>query len=200
MTKRTRSFSGSLMFDDETRDALYLNVGRCLSAWNQVEDQILHLTQFALEAGGHRDATFAAGYWMVVSFDARLKLCNAMISYALRGSRNEDFKLRWDTLNNRSHAKSRKRAEIAHGSVVVTREGDQDQFHAYFFPYYHKRQFDHHASGGFWKGESFSGTTKHLRVEDLQNIAAAFNRLRDDIAELQSDWVKRDILAKDGEQ
>ncbi|MDG4890911.1 hypothetical protein [Mesorhizobium sp. WSM4887] len=93
--------------------------------------------------------------------------------------------------------KKPKAAEIAHGSVIVTREQDQDEFHAYFFPYYHKRQFDHHASGAFWRGEAFSDTTKHLRVEDLQNIASAFFRLRDDIADLQADWLERDILAKD---
>jgi hypothetical protein len=93
------------------KEQLYINVGKCLSVWNQVEAEILHLTEY----GCASNDTMRLGYWAINSFEARLKMCNAVVTRRLAAAKHDDLAEKWNALNNKLIKKSQKRAEIAHG-------------------------------------------------------------------------------------
>jgi hypothetical protein len=176
-------------------DQLYLNVGKCLTAWNRIEEQVLYLIEYAhSDERGVSNGSVMVGYWAVVSFEARLKWCNAVVGFSLRLDTHADLATRWNALNNKLITKARKRAEIAHGSVVTIREAWQTEAQTHFVPYYHRKRVEHmmRPLAEHLSKPAFFESTATLSVDELKERAESFSRARRDVVDFHRDWLQRD--------
>jgi hypothetical protein len=183
------------MAELSVRDQLFLNVGKCLTAWNNVENELLIILEYALSEDLHSvRAEVGIGYWAVISFEARLRWCNSVLSYRLRGKAYAELLAQWNTLHNKLHKKSQKRAEIAHGSVVTTMERGKTDFSYYFIPYFHKRVLDYHAlpREEFHKAH-LPTHAKHLAVADMEQRRISFDKLSEELRDLTMQLQKKDV-------
>ncbi|MER8816312.1 hypothetical protein [Mesorhizobium sp. M0965] len=176
------------------QDQLFLNVGKCLTAWNMVEERVLNLLEYAHQRGGFGIAEINVGYWAVVSFEARLKWCNAVVSFRTRGDNYKELAETWNALNNKLIAKARKRAEIAHGSVINVKPSSASEFTSHFVPFYHKRRLEHTLQPhDTYVQSDFIKDTTTLRVSEIKARTQSFKQVRQSLAEFQTAWIKKDI-------
>lgn len=173
------------------KEQLYLNVGKCLSMWNGIEAEVLRLIEYAAANTRTVSPSVRLGYWAIISFEARLKMCNAMVSARLRGKEYEQLASRWKALNNKLIKKAGKRAEIAHGSVVTFQVGnDVENRKTRFIPAFH-RKLDEFAipqeDGKYqqWEADSFP----NISVADMQSMANSFREIRTDVMQILVDWI-----------
>lgn len=176
------------------QDQLFLNVGKCLTAWNRVEEQVLYLLDYAHQHGGFSTGEINVGYWAVVSFEARLKWCNAVVSFRTRGDNYQELAGTWSALNNKLIEKARKRAEIAHGSVVNVKSSGASEFTAHFVPFYHKRRLEHTLQPyDAYVQSDFIKSTTTLAVSEIKARTESFKQVRRSLADFQAAWIKKDI-------
>lgn len=182
------------MTEISLRDQLFLNVGKCLTAWNHVENEILGLIEYAHSLDGVVGIETSVGYWSVISFDARLRWCDSIITYRLRPPPYSELSTRWRSLKDKVHKKAQKRAEIAHGSVITMMERGESDFTDYFVPYYNQRrtQFNLKYSDELHVSH-FPTDAKHLKVSDIEARTASFSKARQDIRKFLEDWRAKDI-------
>jgi hypothetical protein len=166
------------MSDLSNEDKLYLAVGRCLTAWNHLEERVANIIEILTKRDPEQDLVpeISIGYWAVVSFEARLKWCNAVVTY--RTTQNPKFahlQEEWSALNNSLIRKAKKRAEVAHGSVVTMFDddltGSVTAFVPFFQSYVSRANYDD-LLRPFWKN------TKTLSVAEIEDRTASFERLR----------------------
>lgn len=91
--------------------AIHAAVGEALDGWSHVEHALEDLFVVMTTADAWDAHLIMVS---VVSFDARLKICNTLMG---RYHRLDIFK-RWGALYNKLDRKYRKRSELAHASVV----------------------------------------------------------------------------------
>jgi hypothetical protein len=194
VSSRSLSLEGSGMSDLSIADQLYLNVGKCLTAWNRVEEHVLYLIEYANTTGGYTTPDISVGYWAVVSFEARLKWCDAVVSFSTRGDAYSDLARRWNALENKLREKARKRAEIAHGSVVSLREAGHQAPQTHFVPYFHRRKLEHQLRplAEHQISPEFFKNIATLSVENLTERVESFLRLRRELVNFQTDWMSKD--------
>ena len=176
-------------------DQLYLNVGKCLTAWNRVEEQILYLVEYAhSDDKGRSNGSVMKGYWAVVSFEARLKWCDAVVGFSLRFDPHAELAARWNSLNNKLIKKAKQRNEIAHGSVVTLREAWETDDEIRFVPYYHRKRVEHliRPLSEHLSKPAFFKNVATLSVEELKARSERFNRVRREIADFHKDWIEKD--------
>jgi hypothetical protein len=187
------------------KDELYLNVGRCLTAWNGIEEQVLYLIEYAhSDEKAQSNGSVGFAYWAVVSFEARLKWCDAVVKFSMRYHTHNELASRWNALKDKLSKKARKRAEIAHGSVVSVHEdaffkGPRNpEGSTAFVPFYHRKRLDHsmRSVAEHVEGKSVFETTGHLSVEELKARKESFVRLRREVADFQRDWMLKDKETK----
>lgn len=186
-------FLASSMSDLSVRDQLYLHAGRCITAWNHVENETLQLLEYAFSRDGYSQVETSVGYWSVVSFEARRKWCDSVVSYRLKSPPYDDLRARWANLTGRLQKKARKRAEVAHGTVIGITEPQDRALSYYLVPFYHKRQNDFnmlpHAE---YHENRFSDFVKHVSVEELKHREQSFTKLRHDMSDFREDWRSKD--------
>lgn len=124
----------------EQIDALYAAIGRALSQWAEVEDELCLLFCAAVHDENHSPCNEA--YWAVASFEARLKMADVAIMRTT--TRHPELKKRWGTLKNNLHDQNRKRNEVAHGRVlsISWHRGPKaiDRHDLFLAPYFHARR------------------------------------------------------------
>jgi hypothetical protein len=181
------------MFELSEKEQLYINVGKCLSMWNGIEAEVLRLIEYAAAHTRTVSASVRVGYWAVVSFEARLKMCDAMVSARLRGDKYKDLAAQWNALNNKLIKKAGKRAQIAHGSVVTFKIGDDKTPVHRFIPAFH-RKLDEFAipqeDGTYQQYEVDS--FPHISVADMQSRTESFRKVRKDLMLFLASWVQVD--------
>lgn len=187
------------MGDLSEEDKLFLWVGRCLTAWNRVESRIVNLLDHAYSSDGvSSPGEVVIGYWSIVSFEARLKWCDSVVSYRVNRKHYEDLATEWNSLNNHVIKKARKRAEIAHGSVVNThgapKDGDTTPPRVTLFvPQFEKQML----SWNLLPHRQHMATplTEHLSsltADDLAHRAAGFAKTEARIRKFLRTWRERD--------
>jgi hypothetical protein len=183
------------MSELSVRDQLFLNVGKCLTAWNNVENELLIILEYALSQDLHSTRIeVSIGYWSVVSFEARLRWCNSVMAYRLRFKTYSELMTRWNALHNKLSKKNKKRAEIAHGSVIRAYEQGVEGFSDYFIPYFHKRRTDYLllAREEFHKTH-FATHAKHLTVEDMKHRCKGFDQLSEELRNFTMQLQAKDV-------
>lgn len=92
---------------------MYALIGSSLARWNDIEGSLAFLFALTLRA----DASYSmTAYHAVVSFEARLAMVNAVAKRRLK--EHGDLLARWTSLSSRLTKKAKKRAEIAHCTVM----------------------------------------------------------------------------------
>lgn len=180
-------------------ERFYINVGKCLSLWNEVEVEVLRIIEYAAASSRMPNSSLKMGYWAIRSFEARLKMCNAMVSARLHEGKYEKLSKRWNTLNNKLIKKAQKRAEVAHGSVVTFRSGKSDQSKCVrFIPAFNKKLDEFtvpQIDGKFdqWDQNSFH----HITIHDMGVRAKSFRQLRMELNRFMIDWMTLDADSAD---
>jgi|GEM_PF-2151364 len=176
------------MNNQSEADRLYLLVGRCLTAWNQIEERVMHLIEYAHMRGDYDADEAVHGYWAVVSFEARLKWCSAIVNMRTATPEYQELNERWNALNNHLIKKARKRAEIAHGSVVEL-FGARPAFH----PFYHRKiALFNRLDWDVRRSVSFHELHPPLDEKELSEREKGFRETEDRIKAFSSDWIARD--------
>jgi hypothetical protein len=172
------------------RDQLFMQVGRTLTAWNHIEEELLYLLEYAHSSDGIVGAELSVGYWAVVSFEARLKWCSAVVAFRTRFPAYGDLSSEWNALSNYLIEKARKRAEVAHGSVKSITD-EKNRLVNCFVPYYHKRMMEFRFRAHDDQ-TSLERTLTPLALKDLQQREESFARLAKRIAKFNAAWEQRD--------
>jgi hypothetical protein len=170
------SLEGFFMTELPEHDQFFLNVGKCLSTWNRVEASILQILEYGCSRRGALGHEFRIGYWAVVSFEARLKWCNAVVTHRLQGKKYEALAERWNALNNKAIKKARKRAEVAHGSVVTMVMGSDTQNKKVRFIPYMNREIDHLTAKLPLSPQATYDDLQHLRLKEIIERTGSFHR------------------------
>lgn len=180
------------MSDDPERDRLFLQVGRTLTAWNEIEEGVLSLLEYAHSHNGIVGPEISVGYWAVVSFEARLRWCNSVVELRTRFVGYEELAAEWKTLANQMTAKARKRAEVAHGSVKSIYDARRNLVDL-FVPYFHKQMmefrflpYDRHIATPLEKH------LKSLSLSDLKAREDSFRRVAHRLQRFRRDWGEKD--------
>lgn len=186
------SFLVSLMSEPSPENRLYQEVGKCLSTWNRIEAELLRLLDYAHSYDGHGHIETELGYWAVVSFEARLKWCSTVLAFRLKS--HPELLSRWNSLSSRISEKAAKRAEIAHGTVVLTTNG------CFFIPYYFKRWADYWSQTPeldepVYLPDEFFPFAKSLTETEINGRSQSFKLLRRDMVQFLEDWIDHDIEA-----
>lgn len=172
-------------------DKLFIMVGRCLTAWNRVEEGILNLIEYACTRQDNMVDEIAYGYWSVVSFEARLKWCAAIVNMRTTDPGYEAINAEWNTLQSYLSKKAQKRAEIAHGSVVEL-SGYLPGFYAFFQKhasiYANERQKNIITS----KFPSFQQNHKPLSVSELTDRENSFAEAEKRVFNFGAAWRLKD--------
>lgn len=173
---------------------LYLNVGKCLTRWNQVENEVAILVSYGCSFDSFEPMEISVGYWSIISFEARLKWCDTVVSLRTRGKKYEDLSARWTSLNSRLKHKSQQRAKIAHGSVVARLHVEKKVVTHHFVPYYFINKMKHNTlPHDEWAKGSFMDTAEKISPDGLIEYEQKFLIIRKEISDFNRDWRERDI-------
>lgn len=164
---------------------LYEEVGRALTLWSFIEEALCVLFARAIYPNRKTPiATAVQAYWAVLSFDAKLN----MVDTAVRSRLLDDSKLMksWNTLKNRLGEKSKKRNELAHGTVIGFKKATE---RVYFCPSFHKDLY----SKVRYLGEHLSPTfnpipQKKLTLKDVTQRRKAFGSLNGRLEKFLSEF------------
>jgi hypothetical protein len=141
------------------------------------------------------DAPVSQAFWAVLAFEAKLKMARAVISRRFKDK--PDYLSQWTTIHNRLTKQSKKRNEIAHGTVMeceweTNGETKTDVFLAPYF--YSMRSMPMPKPGEF---ESFdSRPTDRLYAPDIMRYAKGFCVTRERIDRLAQQFFEAEILPK----
>lgn len=152
----------------------------------------MNILDYAHAYDGYGHIETEISYWSVVSFDARLNWATNVTAHKLRHDTHTLLLERWTKLSERTRKKAKKRAEVAHGSVVRV-SGEPS---AYFIPYYHRRWTDFRSLEPNIDDtfpEEFPQFAKHLNEASFEERTRSFDRLQSDMFGFLHDWIERDI-------
>lgn len=100
-------------------DVTYAAIGRALSAWHSVEMELCRVfCQVSYPDRFHplySDSPAAQAYWSMFSIQQRLKAMNRMMAVSPAGG---EFLSQWKDLQKSVEKHSKKRNQLAHGTVV----------------------------------------------------------------------------------
>lgn len=174
---------------------LFEMVGRCLSAWNSIENEILRILEYVHDNDEHSNEEVAIGYWSIISFEARLKSVSAIVQYRTRYPSHEDLASDWNALNNHIMKKAQKRAEVAHGSVILVTSKNETETNQLFVPALERQRLAYRtAIQNGAKDNQFLQHIRHLKESDLQSRAVGFYDTRKRISLFLDALQKRDML------
>lgn len=120
------------------QDVIYAAVGRALSEWSAVEDQLGKVYCTAINPRNSLSAE--RSYWAVTSFDARLKMVDAVINS--RCKHKKIILTGWALVHTELVAQNRMRNKIAHGTVLRLTNPNPNakvQKELFFVPYHYSR-------------------------------------------------------------
>ncbi|MFC4724409.1 hypothetical protein ACFPB0_03800 [Glycocaulis abyssi] len=165
---------------ENERQAAYTLVGEALSLWNQIEGSLAFLFASYLKT----DASIAmASYHAVISFEARLAMVNAAAEKKLR--LHPELFDRWKTLSGRISKKAKKRAEIAHCTIMIMEHNGRYTVEA--LPYWH---FSKLLAGAKYRGPGLMPVAPNglsLSLKQLDDRIASFKDLNARIIDLNGD-------------
>lgn len=169
---------GLLVLEKEKPEVFYAAIGRALTVWSGLENDLC--TLFCRCVGTAISFPANHAFWAVVSFDAKLKMTDAAMT-SLFPEGHPIFG-KWVKLKDHLHKKNRKRNEIAHGTLVSmphrdkrTRKTKNDLF---FAPY-------------FWGTIGKNSLSAHdprpgdrMYVDDIRSATQKFSALQDRLKDL----------------
>jgi hypothetical protein len=98
-------------------DKFHYEVGRTLSIWMGVEQQVQQTFRIAL--GVWQESPADAVFNAAVNLNARLAMANEAVTHALRAPHAASLLEQWDRLYTKAKKQSKRRNAVAHGQVVV---------------------------------------------------------------------------------
>jgi hypothetical protein len=138
----------------ESETSIYAAIGYALTKWAELE---LWLCQVFCEAvdptprsplfASSSDPPAGDAFWSIISFEAKLDMTNAAVERHLgetSRARHQELLKEWTRLNKRISEKSRKRNQLAHGSIFKMNDKD-GHLEVSFVPYLYKSIYGYHA-------------------------------------------------------
>lgn len=113
---------------EAAEDAIYTEVGRALTAWSQLEEDLCQIYILAVcphELARNPDPA-GASFWSIMTFDGKLNMATAAVRPWLRD--NETLDRQWSDLTTDLGNRKKDRNDLAHGTVAPVGTG------ATFFP------------------------------------------------------------------
>lgn len=104
----------------DSREAIFMAVGKCLSQWEQVEDRIAALFAVLTGSASYFDFDISPAvraYGAVIGFQARTKMVQAAGKAFFHCYPETELETRFKILMDRSNGWSGRRNDVAHGSV-----------------------------------------------------------------------------------
>lgn len=175
-------------------DLLYINVGKCLTSWNRIEEEVLGLVSYCCSLDWAEPMELSVGYWAVVSFEARLKWCSSVTSLRTRGTEYSELNATWRNLDTQLTKKAKQRAKVAHGSVVGFIDPKTSKRSTYLIPYFHAKQtqFNTLPHTEAIKGK-FTDFAETVTAKDLSDMRLRFETLRTELWNFRLDLRGKDI-------
>ena len=173
------------------KELLYLEVGRCLSAWNAIETSLLTLIEYAHTRKNIFPPEVAVGYWVILSFEARLNWCDAVVRYRTSPAPYAAVAQEWDALKSLLKKKARKRAEVAHGTVFEIHDGDNQLVATGLYPFADRRVLEWSLGIGRKKSR-FIDQFESISASDLRSRAEGFRQSRERIIRFAELWESED--------
>jgi len=176
----------------ESQRDVYAAVGRALTEWNHVEAALCRFYCQCLAPGP--GIYPASGFWAVVSFEAKLKMTDAIARACLDG--HPRLLETWNALNNRLIGKNKNRNRVAHGSVWrttwVNKDTGVEMTDVYLVPYFFQDDDTVPPSQLFEDFDNDPRERARLGIKELSDITDSFRaasgrlkRLTESVARLE---------------
>jgi hypothetical protein len=172
-------------------DEVYLQVGRTLTEWNIVEHELIDLLEYAHMVDGYIGPEVSVSYWAIVSFEARLGMCNAVVLFRTEGDQYKELRERWTSLWKRIKRNVRKRNTVAHGSLRLMPDKSSGMT-ACLVPYIGQRMTQFRVLPDE-KKRALHIHLKPVRLKELKKWQEEFGALTKDIRTFRISWHEKDI-------
>lgn len=103
-------------------DAIHLEIGRVISEWSQIEQEIYHIFALMSSVSGAIVIGLSTAFYEVHSFEQRLRMLTKLIQHqALPRDELEKQNADWRPIRRRLQTLNRERNSVAHGSIISPR-------------------------------------------------------------------------------
>jgi hypothetical protein len=168
---------------NKASDAIHLEIGRAISEWSQIEQEIYHIFALLSSVTGASVVGLSTAFNEVHSFEQRLRMLTKLVQH--QGiSKTEVAKqnAEWRPIRRRLKDLNIKRNSLAHGCILSPRavQGGPPLALPIWVPYYEELGFRLFKSGGTYEN---APTFQELTAKDIakirSSITAELNPLRD---------------------
>ena len=163
---------------ESSLEEIYRNVGHCLAEWSRIEFGLAALFCLLNDHKARSNDPLYAGFEAVNSFEVKQALLRTIVASDPRNAGL--FQERYNALDNKLGRMARRRAEIAHFSIVQHHTGKHPAGIAMLHPFF------------TWTGQHFARNRQPLSGTQVGDRAKAFSSLAERIFRFRNLYPERE--------